>query len=364
MPLPGDEAFRRGLTRREARLWQPVEVAGRRLVRCWVCERRCTLAEGMRGFCRNRVCSGGRLYVETYGLLSAVESRPIEIKPLFHYWPGSTSLTFSGWGCNYRCPWCQNHHLSWSEPDPGASIYLEPRELVELAAKLGDEGICASFNEPGIHFEYVVDASAEARRRGLYSTVVTNGYFSERALRELVEAGVDGFSIDIKGCPRTYRRFLGADPEYVLRNARRALDMGAHVEMVYLVVTGANDDEECMEWVVGKHVDLLGPEVPLHINRYHPANRYHEPPTELGKLLRAYRIARREGVEYVYIGNVAFEEYQDTRCPRCGKVLIKRRGYTVTYYGLDSGNRCPRCGHRVPIRGRYVSKPVRFRPVF
>jgi pyruvate formate lyase activating enzyme len=318
----------------------------------------------MRGFCWNRVNEGGRLYVDTYGLLSAVESRPIEIKPLFHYWPGSSSLTFSGWGCNYRCPWCQNYHLSWEKPAPSSSIYMDPKELVELALKLGDEGICASFNEPGIHLEYVADAAQEARKRGLYATMVTNGYFTEAALKMLVESGVDGFSIDIKGCPRSYRRFLGADPEYVLRNARKAIDLGAHVEMVYLIVTGANDSDDCVEWVIGKHIDILGPDVPLHINRYHPANRYYEPPTPLAVLLRAYRIAKREGVNYVYLGNIPYEEYQDTRCPRCGKILIKRRGYNVTYYGLDSDTRCPRCGTRIPIRGRYVSKPSRFKPIF
>ncbi len=364
MPLPGDVAYQRGLTIREARLWEHLHIAGKRLVRCLACERKCVIGEGMRGFCWNRVNREGKLYVETYGLLSAVESRPIEIKPLFHYWPGSTALTFSGWGCSFRCPWCQNHHLSWSRPRPEQSIYMEPWELAELAKKLGDEGICASFNEPSIHFEYVLDATIEARKRGLYSTMVTNGYMSLRAVEELVQAGMDGFSIDIKGCPRTYQRFLSANPEYVLRNARRIIDMGGHVEMVYLIVTDANDTDDCIEWVIGKHYDILGSETPLHINRYYPANRYHKPPTKLSTLLKAYRLAKRTGIEHVYIGNIEHQEYQDTRCPKCGKVLIKRRGYEVIYYNLTKDGRCPRCGYKIPLRGHYVVKTSRFRPVF
>ncbi len=340
------------MTRRRARLQEPV---GDGRARCLTCERRCVLGEGVWGLCRNRRCVGGSIYNEYYGVLSAVESRPIEVKPLFHYWPGSTALTYSGWGCNYRCPWCQNHHLSQVEPDPQASIYMEPWELVEEAVRIGDEGICASFNEPTIHLEYVVDASAEARRRGLYSVAVTNGYMTRRAAELMVEAGVDGFSIDIKGCPETYRRFLAADPEYVYRNARLLKDMGAHVEMVFLMVTGANDDEECVEWVLGKHLDILGPDTPLHINRYYPANRYHEPPTDIAKLLAAYREARRMGIEYVYVGNIGSARYESTYCPRCGKLLVERRGYRVTYYAL-AGDRCPRCGHRIPMRGRPVLK--------
>ncbi len=362
--LDGAQAYRNGLTVREAYLWEQVEIGGKRLVRCLVCERRCLLAEGVKGLCWNRVNRNGKLYVETYGLLSAVESRPIEIKPLYHYWPGSTALTFSGWGCNFRCPWCQNYHLSQVKPQPANSIYMEPWELAQLARRLGDEGICASFNEPLIHFEYVVDAAEEAKKRGLYATMVTNGYMTVKAVLKLVEAGVDGFSMDIKGCPKTYRRFLAADPHVVFRNAKKIVDAGGHVEMVFLIVPGANDDPECIDWVIGKHYDILGPEVPLHINRYYPAYRYHKTPTPLSKLLYAYRRAKQVGLNYVYIGNVELEEYQDTRCPRCGKVLIRRRGYNVVEYNVTKDGRCPRCGYKINIRGRYVSKAVRWRTVF
>ena len=344
-----------------ARLYRVLD-PGKGVVQCLVCERRCVIYLGRRGACGNYVNRGGTLIHIGYGRLSAVESRPIEIKPLFHYWPNSTALTFSNWGCNFYCPWCQNHHLSFRHPredDP----YTPPEELVDMAIRAGDEGLCASFNEPTTNFDYLIDVFTLGRERGLYGSIVTNGYQTPRALRMLVEAGVDGWSIDIKGCPGS-RYPPNVDHFKVFRNARMVLDLGGHVEMVYLVVTGANDSDECFEWILGRHLDMLGPRVPLHINRYYPAHRWREPPTPVAKLLRFAERARREGLEYMYVGNLGDPELETTRCPRCGKVLIRRVGYRVVYFNLDrSGGkyRCPRCGYEIPIRGRYVPwKELRF----
>ncbi|GAB6147510.1 radical SAM protein [Stetteria hydrogenophila] len=333
------------------------EDAGGGRVRCLVCERRCVIAPGRRGFCGAYENRGGRLVHAGWGLLSAVESRPIEVKPLYHYWPNSTALTFSGWGCNFLCPWCQNHHISWVRRAEGPRV--EPERLVRAAVEGGDEGLCASFNEPATLFDYLLDLAPLARREGLYLSIVTNAYFTLKAVEALVEAGFDGWSVDVKTCPearRARRNVLpGVDPAVVYRNARRILDLGGHVEMVYLVVTGYNED--CADWIISMHLDTLGPDVPLHVNRYYPAHKWREPPTRLETLYRIALKARREGVNYVYIGNVWDPEWEATRCPRCGKTLIARRGYRVTYWGLDWSNgkyRCPRCGHPIPVRGKYV----------
>lgn len=325
-------------------------------IRCEVCERRCLLEEGRVGVCRNYANTGGTLNHLGYGAISAVESRPIEIKPLYHYWPNSTSLTFSGYGCNFYCPWCQNHYLSFSQLPRGSSR-VGPEELVERALAAGDEGLCASFNEPATLFDYLLDVFSLGSMRGLYGAVVTNGYLTARALKALVESGADGYSVDIKGCPKSRGRALGSvDHELVLRNSRYLLDLGAHVEMVYLVVTGFNDDRECFEWIIGKHLDYLGPEVPLHVNRYYPANFWSRPETPLGKLLEVRDHALAQGLHYVYVGNVGVTEYETTRCPGCGKVLIVRSWFRVRYYGVAPDGRCPRCGFRVYLRGRYVEK--------
>jgi pyruvate formate lyase activating enzyme len=343
-------------TLRQALLQEKVGDSSKGLARCLVCERRCVIAPGARGFCRNRVNIGGKIYVETYGLLSALESRPIEIKPFFHYWPGSTALTFSGWGCNFRCPWCQNFHLSWSSPRIGESIFIEPSGLVDIALRAGDEGVCASFNEPTIHLEYVVDVASEAVRKGLYATIVTNGYMTIHAAKKLVEAGVDGYSIDIKGCRKTYRSLLSADPEHVIRVSRLLREMGAHVEMVFLVVPRANDEPDCVEWVLGRIFDELGWDVPLHVNRYFPANVWREPPTDVRLLEEVASRARSMGFEYVYIGNTGDPRHEETRCPKCGKVLVRRMRYRVVDYRITSDGRCPRCGYKVVLRGRPVLK--------
>ncbi|ABL78867.1 radical SAM protein [Thermofilum pendens] len=339
---------------RRARLQEPL---GGGVVACLACERRCRVRPGARGACGNYANVGGVLWHAGYGKLSAVELRPIEIKPLFHYWPNSLALTYSNFGCNFHCPWCQNHHLSFSLPPEGLEP-VDPEALADLAVSAGAQGISASFNEPITNLDYVVDASEAARKRGLYSMMVTNMYFTTSSLRLVLEAGVDGFAASVKGCPSARRVLANVDHYVVFRNARVALDSGAHVEIVYLVVPGANDSKECYEWVVGTLLDTLGPEVPLHVNRYYPAWAWREPPTPLGKLLEVRDYAVKEGVKYVYVGNVHDPELESTRCPRCGKTLVRREGYRVVEFNLDfEGGRykCPRCGEPVPIKGRYVA---------
>lgn len=340
---------------RVARLYEPLTGG---VVRCLSCERRCVIAPSRRGACGNYLNRDGVLEHLGYGRLSALESRPIEIKPLFHFWPNSTATTYSTWGCNFYCPWCQNHYLSFTHPT-GSEPQIGPEKLVEIAVSRGDDGLSASFNEPTVNLDYVIDVSEVARKRGLYSMVVTNMYFTESALKALIESGVEGFSADIKGCPSMRRALVSIDHYKVFRNARLALDLGAHVEMVYLVVTGTNDFEECYEWIIDNHIKYLGSSTPLHINRYYPAHRWVEPPTPISTLLKIRDTVVKAGIEYVYVGNIGDPRYESTKCPRCGKVLIERYGYRVTRFNLDREQgmyKCPRCGYRVLIRGNYVPK--------
>jgi len=224
---------------------------------------------------------------------------------------------------------------------------------VDYAVRAGDEGLCASFNEPATLFDYLLDAFEIGSRRGLYSTLVTNGYFTENALKKLIEVGADGFSIDIKGTPYARAALTSIDHELVFRNARFILDNGGHVEMVYLVVTGFNDSEESIEWILGKHLDILGEDIPLHVNRYYPAHRWKKPATSLDKLLAIREKALKMGINFVYIGNIGTSRFERTTCPVCGKILIERRLYRVTYYKLEN-DKCPRCGRKIPIKGKYV----------
>ncbi|MDP2765897.1 MAG: radical SAM protein [Candidatus Methanoperedens sp.] len=167
-------------------------------VKCNLCERCCHIPEGKRGFCKTRANIDGKLYTLVYGDINALESRPIEIKPFFHFYPGSSALTFSTWSCNFTCPWCQNFHLSKKSPEPEDANFIAPEAIVKMAVENKDDGLCGSFTEPTLLFEYCLDAFPLARKKGLYNCFVSNGYMTLETLRMLKEAGMDAIKIDMK----------------------------------------------------------------------------------------------------------------------------------------------------------------------
>jgi len=327
-------------------------------VKCGLCERRCEISEGLKGFCKTRVNVGGKLYTLVYGDVSAIESRPIEIKPFFHYWPGSTALTFSTWSCNFDCVWCQNFHLSKVTPKPAKAIYYSLERVVNLALESGDVGLCASFQEPTLLTEWAIQLFKLGKEKGIkYCCYVSNGYMTLEALKALCEAGMDGLKIDVKGPSETYAKYCGgADVEKVWRNAKEAKKLGLHVEVVNLVVSDVNDDEEALRWVIEKHLDAVGPETPLHFTRYFPAYRFSNPPTKVEVLEKAYETAKKAGVLYPYIGNVSGHKYENTYCSNCGEKLVKRYGYYILKYAITEDKKCPKCGIRIPIIGQYFGK--------
>jgi len=327
-------------------------------VKCNLCERRCTIQPNSRGICKTRINIDGTLFTLVHGDLSALESRPIEIKPFFHYWPGSTALTFSTWSCNFNCPWCQNHHLSKKEPNPSkSSHYFNPEKLVNLALHQQDNGLCASFQEPTILTEWVLPVFDLARQKGLYSCYVSNGYMTQEVLKLLKDAGMTGLKIDVKGDKETYQKYCGgADPEKVWRNAHEAKKMGIHTEIVNLVVTDVNDNEECINWIIKKHLKNVGAETPLHFIRYNPAYKFTNPPTKVETLEKAYNMAKQQGVNYPYIGNVQGHKYENTYCPKCHEMLIQRLNYTVAQYKITNDKKCPKCGQLVHITGHRIRK--------
>jgi pyruvate formate lyase activating enzyme len=319
-------------------------------VKCGVCERRCVITRNKTGFCKSKKNISGKLCTLVYGDISAVESRPIEIKPFFHFFPGSTALTFSSWGCNFRCPWCQNWHLSRGWADPEKASYISPEKMVDMAIRHGDLGLCVSFQEPTLLFEYSLDAFKLANEKNLYNCFVSNGYLTIEALSMLRDAGMHAINIDIKGDEYVYKKYCkGIDVDIIWRNAREAKNLGMHVEMINLVITGVNDDEECLDWIIEKHLAEVGQNTPLHFTRYHPAYKFTNPPTKVETLEMAYKKAKREGILYPYIGNVPGHEYENTYCPTCGEKLIKRLNYSIISYRITEDKRCPKCKEAIPI---------------
>ena len=331
-------------------------------VRCSLCERRCEIPPGGKGFCGTRLNVDGRLYTLVYGDISAVESRPIEIKPFFHYWPGSTALTFSTWSCNLDCIWCQNFHLSKAKPNPSKAVYYSPEKLAELAVYNGDEGLCASFQEPTLLSEWAIMLFRVGKKKGIkYCCYVSNGYMTLEVLKALHEAGMDGIKIDIKGNNEVYSKYCGgADVDKIWRNAREAKKLGLHVEIVNLIVRNVNDDENAVKWVIERHLKEVGPETPLHFTRYFPAYKFHNPPTKIETLEEAYKLAKKMGVLYPYIGNVSGHKFEHTYCPNCGMKLVERYGYYVLKYKITEENKCPNCGTKIPITGKYIKKSLIF----
>lgn len=226
-----------------------------------------------------------------------------------------------------------------------------------MAIREGDEGLCSSFQEPTVLTDWNVRLFEMGHGMGLYCCYVSNGYMTLDALRLLRDSGMDGLKIDLKGDVEVYEKYCrGVDVEKVWRNAREARKMGFHVEIVNLVVTGVNDDEDCLRWLIDRHLREVGPETPLHFTRYYPAYRFNNPPTKLGILEEAYETARKMGCLYPYVGNVHGHRYENTYCPNCGEWLVKRFGYRIIRYRIAEEKTCPKCGFSIPVRGKRVRK--------
>lgn len=262
-------------------------------------------------------------------------------------------MTIGSWSCNYECPWCQNWHISKNTPDPSRSEYIRPEKFVKLLKESKCQSTSVSFNEPTLLFEWSLDMFRLARREGYPNTFVTNGYMTLEALRMLRDAGLDAINIDIKGDVETVRKHCGTDVDIVWRNVHEAKKLGMHVEVVNLVIPSVNDREEQLRELVKRHLREAGEETPLHFTAYYPAYKFDAPPTPVATLERAHNIAVSEGVEFVYIGNVPGHRFENTYCPSCGKLLIRRYGLELVKVELKDKS-CPSCGQEIPIVGTFI----------
>ncbi len=327
---------------REALLQEAVD----HKLRCNVCERRCLLVDGGLGWCRTRQHRAGKLVTLTYGAVSSLAPNPIEKKPFYHFWPGTSTLTAGSWSCNFGCPWCQNWDISKS-PVPERGQYVSPEAFVDIAEARGCAGTSISFNEPTLSLEWSLDVFRLARGRGLYNTYVTNGYMTPEALDLLIDAGLDAMNVDIKGDALGVRTYCkGIDVEKVWQSCKLAHDRGVHIEITTLVIPTVNDSAEQLQGIAGRIRTDLGPDVPWHVSAYFPAYRFHAPPTPLRTLDQAWEIGRRSGLEFVYAGNVPGNPHDHTHCPGCNTLLIQRLGFAVLTNRLRSG-RCPKCGREI-----------------
>ncbi len=272
-------------------------------VLCTICPRGCVIAEGQKGFCGGRANRSGEIVPDNYGKVTSIALDPIEKKPLRQFRPGSHILSVGSYGCNLRCPFCQNHSISM-EKNPSRYVEVTPSQLVDRALELvpqGNIGIAYTYNEPLIGYEFVRDCASSARKEGLANVVVTNGYINEEPLRQLLPL-IDAFNIDLKGFRENFYRWVGGDLETVKRSIRLAAEQ-SHVEVTTLIISGENDSEEEMRELAG-WLASVNPEIPLHISRFFPAYKMADrSPTPREKILGLASIAR-ESLRYVYTGNL------------------------------------------------------------
>ena len=330
-------------------------------IRCIICPKMCVIKPGSRGFCDTKENKDGRLISLTYGQLSAIAVDPIEKKPLSHFHPGSLAFSISSVGCSFTCPWCQNWHLSMAKPGEIPTRYVAPEEVVAMAKRQDCSNIAYTYNEPLINLDYVEDVARLAKKQGLKNVLVTNGYISIPALNRVVDV-IDAANIDWKAFNEPfYRKYCSADLKSVLDATVEMKRRGVHVEVTFLIIPETNDGEDEARRMTRFLVEKLGPDTPLHLSRFFPHYKFtHVPPTPVQTLIKARQIAMEEGVRYVFVGNVPLTEYDDTLCPRCGKPVVERGGYTITGWHLDDENSCEYCGEPIPIVGRRESHRSRY----
>jgi pyruvate formate lyase activating enzyme len=320
-------------------------------VRCLTCNHRCFLAEGNRGLCGTRVNLEGTIHTLTYGNISSISNNPIEKKPFFHFAPGTKALTVGSWGCNATCPFCQNHDISKQHPSPSTSSHMIPESFVNLTIRGGSGGTSISLNEAAtLMLEWNIEVFRLAHSRGLYNTIVTNGYMTDEALRLLIEAGLDAANVDIKGCAEGVKRICNLNVGHIWENLSTMKERGVHVEVTTLVVPGLSDDRDCLLEIASRIVEDLGEDTPWHVNRYFPHYRFEESKTPLKTLLKAREIGLAQGLHFVYVGNVWQEGLEDTLCPTCGRIAYQRLGFSSKNTGTDKQGKCVGCGTELGIR--------------
>ncbi|MDD2804515.1 MAG: AmmeMemoRadiSam system radical SAM enzyme [Elusimicrobiales bacterium] len=316
-------------------------------VRCSACAHRCSLSQGAAGICGVRFNKGGQLRAP-WGYVSGASPDPIEKKPFFHALPGARTLSFGMYGCNFRCSFCQNWHISSvnaaGRPAPET---VSAEDLAAAAKSAGARVLVSTYNEPLITAEWAAAVFAAGKRRGLRAAFVSNGYATPESVA-LLRPVLDLWKVDLKGFDSAkYAAVCGARLDRALEGIRLIKEAGFWLEVVTLLIPGFNDSDgevgEMAAFLAG-----LSPDIPWHLTAFHPAHKMTDrAATPPSALYRARELALARGLRYVYCGNVPGASGQATACPACGRTVIKREGFAVLENLLGPGGSCP-CGQKIP----------------
>jgi pyruvate formate lyase activating enzyme len=307
------------------------------------------MKEGQRGLCYIRGNQDGAVVLHSYGRSSGVAVDPIEKKPLFHFYPGSSVLSFGTVGCNLSCRFCQNWDISKAKIMERLGESLAPEELVALAKKSGAKSIAYTYNDPVIFWEYARDVALLAKRENIKSVAVTAGYISSSAHEDFFSV-MDAANIDLKSFDDNfYRRLTGGRLAPVLETLEYvAKQSDTWLEVTTLLIPGENDSPGELEALTSWVVEHLGPHVPLHFSAFHPDWKMEQhQATSLEILLKARAIGLAAGLQHIYLGNVDHPKTAATFCHHCQEILIERNWHQVTNYNLGTAGACPHCHHSV-----------------
>jgi pyruvate formate lyase activating enzyme len=320
------------------------EKCDKKLVHCYLCAHRCKIADGGFGFCGVRQNREGILYTHAYGKVIAVHTDPIEKKPLYQFLPGSFSFSVASIGCNFRCGFCQNWEISQATFRDGdfAGESLLPQEVVHLALQNKCQSISYTYTEPTVFFEYAYETAVCAREKGLYNNFVTNGYMTKECLL-MIKPYLDAANVDLKFFrEESYKNICSGSLEPVLDSIRLMHTSGIWLEVTTLIVPGENDSEEELR-DIARFIASVDKNIPWHISRFHPDYKFTgEAPTPQATLKKASHIGKDCGLNFIYAGNV-YGWGNDTFCPACKKLLIKREAFNVLEYNIKEGQ-CVFCG--------------------
>jgi pyruvate formate lyase activating enzyme len=316
-------------------------------VRCFLCAHHCFIEDGKRGICAVRENKDGILYSLVYGKVISMNIDPIEKKPLFHFLPGSTSFSIATVGCNFHCEHCQNFDIS-QYPREHEDIFgksVTPEAIVDAAKQNDCKSISYTYTEPTIFFEFAYDCARLAHENGIKNVFVSNGYTSPEATR-VIAPYLDGNNIDLKGNNDFYKNICGAKLEPVKETIRLMKELGVWVEVTTLIIPDYNDSEKDLS-DIAEFIKSVDVSIPWHVTQFYPTYKLtYKPRTPLKTLRRAREIGFETGLKYVYEGNVPGEGGENTYCPNCKELLIKRWGFSIIENKIKDGS-CSKCGAHI-----------------
>lgn len=326
-------------------------------IQCDVCPRACKLHEGQRGLCFVRACRDDAIVLTTYGRSSGFCVDPIEKKPLNHFLPGTSVLSFGTAGCNLACKFCQNWDISKSREWDTLADQATPGQLAEAALASGSQSIAFTYNDPVIFMEYAMDAADACREKGIRTVAVTAGYMCDDPRREFYQH-IDAANVDLKAfTERFYHKITGGHLQPVLETLQYIRhETGVWLEITNLLIPGENDSDEELNNMTSWVVENLGADVPMHFTAFHPDWKMLDyPHTPASTLARARDIAMNNGVHFAYTGNVHDRQGGSTWCHGCGELLIERDWYHLLKWQLDESGRCLNCHTQCP--GVFAAAP-------